>query len=84
MTKQEMMLPLNCKTHTHAGYGSSSDVPCPWCEIARLRGQLELIARSSEFKGLSDVTPFEWVQWAGKTARDALSAASSAEPEKQP
>jgi hypothetical protein len=44
------------------------------------REALELIVRSSEFQGVSDVTPFEWRQWAGQTARDALAGADTAEP----
>jgi hypothetical protein len=37
MTKQKVQLPLTCDVHPHDGYGSSKDVPCPWCEIAKLR-----------------------------------------------
>lgn len=41
MTKQKMQLPLTCEKHLHDGYGTSKDVPCPWCEIERLRPMAE-------------------------------------------
>lgn len=40
MTKQKMQLPLTCEKHVHDGYGTSKDVPCPWCEIELLRSRL--------------------------------------------
>lgn len=40
MTKQSCMLPLTCDRHTHSGYGTTKDTPCPWCEIERLRALL--------------------------------------------
>jgi hypothetical protein len=41
MTK-DVMLPLHCAEHRHVGFGTSSETPCPWCEIDRLRGELSL------------------------------------------
>jgi hypothetical protein len=41
-------------------------------EHDRLRAALEQIARSGEFKGASDITPADWVAWAGDIAREAL------------
>lgn len=37
---------------------------------------LELIVRSSEWKGASDVTREDWMHWAGRTAREALKRGS--------
>lgn len=49
MTKQNVMLPMHCERHQPVGYGMSQDVPCPWCEIARLTSLLnDRIAVSDE------------------------------------
>lgn len=52
MTKQSMILPLNCEAHSHAGYGSSKDHPCPWCEIERLERYVAALEGQLDSHGL--------------------------------
>jgi hypothetical protein len=46
MTKERMLLPVACEKHVHVGHGPSKETPCPWCEIERLKHDVERLTAS--------------------------------------